>query len=208
MPNEESELVEALRRGDERAFEALVEEHHAAMLRVALIYTGDERLAEEAIQETWIGVLRGLDKFEGRSSLKTWMFSILINRAKSIGEREGRHIPLAIDAPDDEGPSVPRERFKPDDDPRWPRHWLEAPPSWNNLPEDRLLSDETLEHIEQAIAALPASQREVITLRDIEQWTAEEVCNVLGISQTNQRVLLHRARSRVRAALEVYFEEK
>jgi RNA polymerase sigma-70 factor (ECF subfamily) len=208
VPNEETELVEALRRGDERAFEALVEQHHAAMGRVALIYTGDERLAEEAIQETWIGVLRGLDRFEGRSSLKTWIFSILINRAKSIGEREGRHVPLAMDELDEAGPSVPRERFKPDDDPRWPRHWLEDPPSWNNIPEDRLLSEETLAHIEQAIAALPASQREVITLRDIEQWSAEEVCNILDLSQTNQRVLLHRARSRVRAALETYFAEK
>ena len=204
-------LIAALRRGDEAAFASLVNAYHPSLVRLAMIYVPDQAVAEEVAQEAWLGVLRGLERFEGRSSLKTWIFRILANCAKTRGRRESRSVPFSAvwntaDEPDE--PSVDPNRFKPDDAPIEARHWVTFPNSWSEIPEERLLSQETHAVIQQAIEALPPSQCEVITMRDVEGWTSEEVCNVLGISETNQRVLLHRARSKVRRALEHYFDEE
>ena len=203
-------LVALLRSGNEAAFVMLIERYHAAMLRLAIIYVTAQAVAEEVVQETWMGVLEGLNRFEGRSSLKTWMFRILINRAKTRAQREGRTIPFSslpeVDA-DLSEPGVDPDRFLPSDHQR-PGHWVSFPSNWNDLPEERLLSQEMRAHLEQAIAALPPGQREIIVLRDIEGWTSQETCHFLGISEVNQRVLLHRARSKVRGALEKYFEEE
>jgi RNA polymerase sigma-70 factor (ECF subfamily) len=205
----DAELIAALRRGDEDAFMWLVYRYHATLLRLALSYVSNPAVAEEVVQDTWLGVLHGLEGFEGRSSLKTWIFRILINTAKTRAQREARSVPFSS-LPDAEGdavePSVAPERFH-GPDAEQSGAWISIPRNWHEIPEDRLLSRETLRQIEQAIAALPANQRAVIRLRDVEGWTAEETCNVLGISETNQRVLLHRARSRVRRALERYFDE-
>lgn len=204
IPNGNDEtLLQALRMGDETAFEALVTQYHAPLVRLAMVYTADARLAEEAVQETWIAVLRGLDRFEGRSSLKTWIYSILMNRAKTIAQREGRYVPL----PENNSyePAVPSEQFYPPDDLEHAGEWIALPSNWEDIPEERLISAETLKLIQQEIAALPANQRDVITLRDLELLSAEEVCTLLGITDANQRVLLHRARAKVRRALEMYF---
>jgi RNA polymerase sigma-70 factor (ECF subfamily) len=203
-------LIEALRNGDESAFVSLIDQYHTAMLRLALVYVPNHQVAEEVVQETWMGVLLGINRFEARSSLKTWIFRILSNCAKTRGQREGRGIPFSalpeFDTEPDE-PAVDPERFRPPGA-RWPGHWVSFPKSWDEVPEDRLLSQETLAHINEAIDALPTKQKEVITLRDIEGWTSDEVCHFLGLTEANQRVLLHRARSRVRRALEQYFEEE
>ena len=176
------------------------------MVRVAQIYVSRRDIAEEVVQEAWVGVLRGLERFEGRSSLKTWLFRIVTNLAKTRAVREGRTIPFsALRTPESvPEPAVEPERFRRPDDPRWPGHWASKPTEW---PEEQLLENETLERIGSAIDALPDTQRAVITLRDVEGWSAEEVCNALEVSETNQRVLLHRARSKVRGALEQYFDE-
>ena len=201
--DDDARVVAALRAGDEAAFRMLVAELHSSLVRVALVYVPSRAVAEEVVQETWVGVLRGLDRFEGRSSLKTWIFRILTNTAKTRGRREGRTIPFSsLQSPGTvPEPAVDADRFRPDDDPRWPGHWAAAP---EELPEDPLVAAETRARLEAAIADLPANQRAVITLRDVQGWTSEEVCNALDVSETNQRVLLHRARSKVRAALEHY----
>jgi RNA polymerase sigma-70 factor (ECF subfamily) len=201
-------LVELLRAGDERAFAALIDRYHTVMLRLATVYVRDRAVAQDVVQDTWLGVLRGLDRFEARSPLKTWIFHILVNTAKTRAVREKRTIPLSAlwdpTTTDSFEPAVEPERFLPADAPRWPGHWTSLPPGWDAMPEERLLSGETRSLIHAAIDALPPSQREVVSLRDSEGWTAEEVCNILQISETNQRVLLHRGRSRVRRALERY----
>jgi RNA polymerase sigma-70 factor (ECF subfamily) len=174
-----------------------------------MVYVSDRAAAEDAVQETWLGVLRGLHRFEGRSSLKTWIFRILMNTAKRRAIREGRSIPFSAledAATDAQEPSVDRARFLPPDDPQWPGHWAIPPREWNATPEAMLLSGETRAHIETAIQDLRPAQREVITLRDIHGLSSSEVCEVLSITEANQRVLLHRARSKVRGALERYFE--
>jgi RNA polymerase sigma-70 factor (ECF subfamily) len=206
MSTVELRELDALRSGDEEAFMALVRRHQAAMIRVAQIYVSRRDVAEEVVQEAWLGAFRGLDRFEGRSSLKTWLFRIVTNLAKTRAVREGRTIPFsALRTPESvPEPAVEPERFRSWDDPRWPGHWASKPTEW---PEHRLLQSESLARIDEAIAALPDSQRAVITLRDVEGWSAEEVCNALELSETNQRVLLHRARSKVRGALERYFDE-
>jgi RNA polymerase sigma-70 factor (ECF subfamily) len=189
------EPVEALRAGDEATFERLVREYSPAMLRVAQLYVGSRAAAEEVVQDTWIGVLNGIGRFEGRSSLKTWIFRILTNIAKTRGQREGRSVPFsALGSGDDQ--AVDPDRFAQDG------QWASPPRSFG--PEERLLGRETLDVVERAIAALPPSQAIVITMRDVEGFGAEETRNVLGISETNQRVLLHRARAKVRQALEDY----
>ncbi len=206
--NEELRLVDALRKREESAFLELVNRYHAPLLRLATFYVPSRAVAEEVVQETWLGVLQGIDRFEGRASLKTWIYRILINRAQTRGQREARSIPFsAMSRPEAEPfePAVPAERFRGPDD-EWPDHWAVPPKSWGADPEKRLLAQETRAIIQKAIDALPPNQREVITLRDVEEWTAEEVCNVLSISETNQRVLLHRARSKVRAVLEQHLE--
>jgi RNA polymerase sigma-70 factor (ECF subfamily) len=203
---DERELVRALRRGDEGAFERLVARYGPSMLRVARLYVKDRAVAQEVVQETWLAVLEGIGRFEERSSLKTWIFRILTNRAKTRGQREGRSIPFsaiaAADAAADEQWGDP-DRFVRPDDPRTPYAWASPPRHW---PAERLLEQETLAVIERAIEALPASQREVIRLRDVEGWSAPEVAEALELSDGNQRVLLHRARSKVRAALEDYLD--
>jgi RNA polymerase sigma-70 factor, ECF subfamily len=206
----ERELLDALRRRDETAFAELVRRYAGSMLRLARMYARSAAVAEEIVQEAWLGVLQGIERFEGRSSFKTWLFRILVNRARTRAGREARTIPFSavgIGHLDDPGEAaVPRERFRPANDPVAPFHWGAPPRSWGESPEARLLSQETLEVVTRAIALLPPGQREVITLRDVDGWTAEEVCNVLDISDTNQRVLLHRGRSKVRAALERHLD--
>ncbi len=188
----------------------LVERHSPSMLRIASLYTPSRAVAEDVVQETWLAVLQGLDRFEGRSSLKTWIFRILTNRAKTRGQRERRSIPfsaLADRETDGSEPAVDPSRFQGDDD-RSPHGWASPPTSWEDVPEDRLLSTETLSKVEEAIAKLPEMQRLVITLRDVEGWSSQEVCNFLDITETNQRVLLHRARSKVRKALQEYLDSE
>jgi RNA polymerase sigma-70 factor, ECF subfamily len=204
-PSHEAQLVARLRSGDERAFEGLVEEYYGTMLAVARTYVKTRAVAEEVVQEAWIGVLKGLDRFEGRSSLKTWILRIVVNIAMTRGTREARSVPFATLAPEGEESAVDPERFRGAED-AFPGHWQAYPGDWSALPEERLLGRETLDVIARAIDALPAAQRTVITLRDIQGCNAEEVCETLDVTDANQRVLLHRARSRVRAALEEHFD--
>ena len=204
---DEQHLVDSLRAGDESAFEALIDRYHNALLRLAMFYVPSRAVAEDVVQETWLGVLQGLARFEGRSSLKTWIFRILTNRARTRGQREGRSVPFSDLATAEASTgelSVDADQFWPADHPAWANIWVSYPRNWNELPEDRLLSRETLDRVQAAIAALPPSQREVIRLRDVEGWSSEEVCNVLEITETNQRVLLHRARAKVRREVEQY----
>jgi RNA polymerase sigma-70 factor (ECF subfamily) len=207
---DDADLVRALRAGDEAAFIALVRRHHAMMLRVAQGYVRTQAVAEEVVQETWCAVLAGIDRFEGRAALKTWIMRILVNRAKTRGQREARCVPFSAlgGVDDDEGPAVDADRFLPADHPRYPNHWAAAPAEWSQLPDERLLAAEVQERIRSAIAALPRRQQAVISLRDVEGWSPEEVCELLDLSEGNQRVLLHRARSHVRAELERYFSEE
>ena len=202
----EAALLRALRDGDERAFEALVDAYTPSMLRLARSYVPSQALAEEVVQEGWLGVLRGLDRFEGRASLKTWIFRIVANTAMARGVRERRSVPFSALAPDGDvhAPSVDPDRFFPSDRSRHPGHWSLGPTPWQ-LPEEGLLAGETRDVIRRAIDDLPASQRAVVTLRDIEGWPPEEVCEALELTDANQRVLLHRGRTKVRGALERYF---
>jgi len=199
----DEQLVAALRAGDEEAFRTVVREWHSSMLRVAQIFVPTRSLAEEVVQETWLRVLGALDRFEGRSSLKTWAFRILVNTAKTRAQREGRVVPFSSlhDPARIPEAAVEPERFLPDDHDRHPGGWS-APP--RALPEERLVASETREVIAAAVEKLPANQRAVISLRDVEGWSADEVRNALDLSEVNQRVLLHRARAKVRSALEDY----
>jgi len=200
VTDDDAAVVAALRRGDEAAFASLIERYQSSLLRLAMAYVATREQAEDAVAETWLGVLNGIDRFEGRSSLKTWIFRILINRAKTKGVREHRSVPFSDleggDADDSEA-SVDPSRFRAG-------AWSAPPASWEGIPEERLLSAETRAVVEDAIAALPDGQRAVITLRDVRGFTAPETVEVLGITEANQRVLLHRARSKVRARLEEY----
>jgi RNA polymerase sigma-70 factor (ECF subfamily) len=201
----EAQLIDALRGGDEDAFRELVREYQPSLVRVARIYVPTQAAAEDVAAETWLGVLKGLDRFEGRSSLRTWIFRILTNIAKTRAVRDGRTLPFsALDPGPVPETAVDADRFLDPEHPRWPGHWAITPEPW---PEDALLAAETREVIADAIEALPATQRAVISLRDVEGWSSEEVRNALDLSETNQRVLLHRARSKVRAALESYLQE-
>jgi RNA polymerase sigma-70 factor, ECF subfamily len=205
---EELELLAALRRGDEAAYTRLVEGLHGSMLRLAMVHVGDRAVAEEVVQDAWLGVLRQLDRFEGRSSLKTWALRIVSNRAKTRAVRERRTVPfsaLAARGEEAEEPAVEPERFLPAGD-RWAGHWASPPASWRDVPEDVLLSRETMTEVERAVDRLPAAQRAVLVARDVEGLSAAEACQLLGLSEGNQRVLLHRARSRVRGALERYLD--
>jgi RNA polymerase sigma-70 factor, ECF subfamily len=199
------QLIDALRHGDEAAFGTLVDAHSPALLRVAMSYVPSRAVAEEVVQETWIAVMRGIDRFEGRSSLKTWIFTIMTNIASRGGGRERRSAPFSALAREEQGaPSVDADRFLPADHDRYPNHWALGPTRWPT-PEEGLLSGETRRVILSAVEALPPAQRAVIALRDIEGWDSEDVSEALAISQGNQRVLLHRARAKVRAELERYF---
>jgi RNA polymerase sigma-70 factor (ECF subfamily) len=203
---QEAELLARLRAGDERAFESLVDAYHGTMIAVARNYVKTRDVAEEVVQEAWLGVLNGLDRFEGRSSLKTWILRIVANTAMGRGGREARTVPFSSLAPADEiEPAVEPERFRPPGD-AFAGHWNGYPGDWSKLPETDLLGRETIDVVKRAIEELPASQQPVITMRDIAGCSSEEVCELLDVSPGNQRVLLHRARSHVRAALEKHLD--
>ena len=200
-------LVAALRRGDEAAFATLVTTYQASLKRVARMYVPTEAIADEVVQETWLAVVSGLHRFEGRSSLKTWIFHILANRAKTRGQRERRYVPFSAlggREEGDDGPSVDADRFRPEAE-AWAGHWAIPPCPWED-PERRLGSIEARAFLREAIDVLPPVQQAVLALRDVEGLPAEEVCELLDLTAGNQRVLLHRARSRLRAALEDYME--
>ena len=202
LPRDETALLMALRDGDEAVFMAVVESWGPAMLRLARAHVSSQSVAEEVVQEAWVGILRALDRFEGRSSLKTWAFRIVANIAKTRAAKESRSVPFSSATADgEEGPAVNPDRFQTAGD-RYPGHWQTPPEPW---PEQRLELAETRDAALAAIAELPLRQREVIALRDIEGFSAEEACNALDVTETNQRVLLHRARSKVRNALESHF---
>jgi RNA polymerase sigma-70 factor (ECF subfamily) len=196
---DDQRTVAAILAGDERAFEELVDRYNASLLRVAQGYVSSRTAAEEAVQDTWIGVLRGLPSFEGRSSLRTWIFRILVNQAITRGVRESRSVPFSS-LGDDEA-AVDPDRFLPGG------AWASPPQPLDGIPEDVLLGAEARARVLEAIGELPAVQRQVITLRDVEGWSSAEVREALALSEANQRVLLHRARSKVRARLEQYLSE-
>ncbi len=200
-PSFDSEL-EALRAGDEAAFQSLIQRYHGPMFRLAMNYVGDRGVAEDVVQESWLTCLRSLDRFEGRSSLKTWLFGILVNVARSRRRKESRILPFASlwrrDDSDSHRPTVDRSRFGSDG------MWSDGPRSWDNVPESKVLGAETLQHVRSAIDTLPPKQREVILLRDVAGFEAGEVSALLGISPANERVRLHRARATVRQKLEEY----
>ena len=205
---DDAQVVHALREGDESVFAALMRQYHPSLLRVAQIYVTSAAVAEEVVQDTWIGVLTGIAGFEERSTLKTWIFRILTNIAKTRAQREGRTLPLSALQSPDRVPEAAVEpgRFRSPEDAAWPGHWASPPQAWS-IPEESLLGTEVRAVIGEAIERLPGPQRAVISLRDVEGWSADEVCNALGVTDTNQRVLLHRARSKVRRALEDYLAE-
>lgn len=198
----DDELVAGLRAGDDRVFALLLDAWSPSMLRVARTHVSTAASAEEVVQETWLAVIRGVDGFRGLSSLRTWVYRILVNQARTRGVREARTVPLASLGPDGvDGPAVDPDRFLDAGHPAWPGHWRSAPEPW---PEDALLGHEVRDVVAAAVATLPPRQRLVITLRDVEGHTAEEVRAMLDLTAGNQRVLLHRARSVVRRVVEEY----
>ncbi len=206
----ERELVSRLRQGDESAFAELLDAYTPALTSVALRYVGSRAVADEVVQEAWLRMLRGIREFEQRSSLKTWLFGILTNVARWRSRHERRSVPFSCvggrsDAEDEA--TVDPERFVDAAEHRWQGHWAAAPSDWDTVPEHRLLASETLSSVREAIHQLPERQRQVITLRDVEGWSADEVCISLELSEANQRVLLHRARAKVRAVLEDELDE-
>ena len=190
----EEELVERLRQNDEDAFAALVDRYHMSMVRLALTFVPSRSVAEEVVQDTWLGVIRGIDAFEERSSLKTWMFRILVNRARQTGARERRTVTV------DDTDLTETERFSPDGT------WARPPVEWTDELVDRLFASAVAKKLRTAIDELPPAQCQVVTLRDVERLSAREVCDVLGLSEANQRVLLHRARSQLRRTMTLEME--
>jgi RNA polymerase sigma-70 factor, ECF subfamily len=189
--DEDRELVARLRSGDEQAFVELVSRHHGAMLRLANSFVSSPAVAEEVVQDTWLGVLRGIDGFAGRSSFRTWLLSILVNRARSTGVRERRSVAVG-----DAGPVVDGSRFDATG------AWMSPPQHWIEDSDDRMQAQALSGQIQKTLGELPTRQREVVVLRDIDGLSSHEVCEVLAISDANQRVLLHRGRSHLRQALE------
>lgn len=198
----ERALVEALRSGNAQAFAALVDEHTPMMLRVARGYVSTRETAEEVVQETWIALLKGIDRFEQRATLRTWLFKILVNIAKTRGAHDHNRATVALDERF-EGATVDPSRFRGDNE-QWPGHWRSAPVSWADTPEHSALAAEVRELTRRELDRLPPNQRIVVTLRDVLGYGADEVCELLALSPANQRVLLHRGRARVRQALEDY----
>lgn len=191
----EADLVARLRAGEEAAFVALAGRHQATMLRLASTFVPSTAVAEEVVQDTWVAVLRGIDGFAGRASFKTWLLAILVNRAKSAGMSEARSLPVG-----DAGPTVDRSRFDA------AGAWTSPPRPWVEESEDRLMAEGLRDRLELALKRLPSRQRAIVILRDVDGLSGEEVCGVLGITAANQRVLLHRARSHLRAAVEEFVE--
>lgn len=208
LSEKDAALLEGLRNGDEGAFQELVEAYGPMLMRLALNHVPSRAVAEEVVQDTWLAVLNGIDRFQGRSSLRTWIISILLNTARTKGERERRTLPFSLlRRRDEEGrdePAVALERFQGADG-EHPGGWARPPVEWAS-PEQKLESDESRDVLLKAIAGLPPRQRDVITMRDILGFSSEEARNALDLSETNQRVLLHRARSKVRGALERHFD--
>lgn len=204
-PSADAATIERLLARDEATFTTLVDQHQPAMLRVAQMYVSSRAVAEEVVQEAWIGILKGLSTFEGRSSLRTWMYKIVTNLAKTRGVREGRSLPFSALAGEHDDPVDP-SWFQGPGDP-FPGGWRTFPDDWRGIPEDRLLGRETLDHISRALDGMPAMQAEVVRLRDVLGWSSNEVCNALDLTETNQRVLLHRGRSRIRRELDAYLSE-
>ena len=192
----EAQLLAMCRAGDELAFMELVGRHHAAMVRLARSYVPSESVAEEVVQETWLAVLRALPSFEGRSSVKTWLFRILVNRARTVGLTEHKHLLIS-----DVERAVEPSRFDSDGG------WSSPPVQWVDEVEDRVRAERLAKSIRIAVDDLPAAQRDVVTLRDVQGLTAAETCRILDVRDSHQRVLLHRARSRLRNALEAEFGE-
>jgi len=202
----DEQMLAALRAGDEESFAALVSECQPLMMRMAQSFTPSSAVAEEVVHEAWLGVVHGLDGFEGRSSLRAWILRILVNRATTRGECERGTLPSPSLGENGDGPAVDPDRFLPAGHPTWPGYWAAAPSSWEGDSEARLLGDEVRGLLREAIDALPDGQRAVVTLRDVAGWPPEEVCDALGLSAVDQRMLLHRARSTLRRALEVALE--
>ena len=204
MIRDDSELLAAVSEGDESAFVTLVERYHASLLGLARMYV-DASAVEDVVQDTWIGVLHGLATFEGRASFKTWLFRILVNRARTRATRNARSIPISAlvqEETESQEYAVDPARFRPADD-RYPGHWL-LKPSADEMPEERLLAGELETIVRSALGTLPPAQAEVVRLRDVEGLPSEHVCQLLDLTEGNQRVLLHRGRSKIRAALETY----
>lgn len=199
-------LVSRLREGDDGAFEEAIATLSGPMLAVARGYVRTWSVAEEVVQEAWVALLEGLDRFEGRSTLRTWTLRIVANIARDRAVREARTIPFSTFEPDGDERSVGPERFRAVNEP-YPDGWRTFPADWRTLPEARLLGRETLEVVASAIAELPDAQRVVVTLRDVYGYGADEVCEVLELTPGNQRVLLHRARARIRNRLERHFDD-
>ena len=212
MPSEEGEpadapLVERLRAGDSDAFAEVVRAWSPMMLQAARAYVSTDASAQEVVQDAWLAMIRGLDKFEGRSSLRTWLLAILGHIGRSRGVREARTVPWSsLALADDAGPAVDPDRFRGADD-QWPRNWtpLGKPRAWPRSPEEETLAAEDHRQLENGLAELPEQQRTVVALRDVHGLTSAEVCSFLGLSATNQRVLLHRGRSRLRDILEMRY---
>ncbi len=205
---QDKRLVAGLCGGDESVFAELIDSYSEAMLRIARGLVASSAVAEEVVQDTWLAVFTGVHRFEGRSSLRTWIFRILMNTAHTQRTRDARTLPFADlgrELSDDE-PAVDPERFLPPGHQRWPGHWSTPPQPWESDPESRVLAAETLDVVRGVLDLLPMGQRAVVTLRDVQGWTPEEVSDALGVTRGNQRVLLHRARSRLRAALEEWMQ--
>jgi len=205
--SDDAAVVAALRAGDEDAFARLLDRYDAPLRRLARSFVSSAATAEEVVQDTWLAVIEGIDRFEQRSSLKTWIYRILMNKARTRGARDKRSVVFSAAAlgTDDLGPTFPPDRFLPPNHPTWPGHWASEPHAWENLPHQTLEADETLARVHAAINDLPTVHRLVITLRDVEDCSSAEVCALLDLTPANQRVVLHRARAKVRAALEDYF---
>ena len=201
---DDPELLSRLRHGDEATFAGVVRGWSPMMLRVARGHLSTDASCEEVVQETWMAVIRGLDGFEGRSSLRTWVFRILTNLAKTRGVREARTVPMS--AADGTGPTVDPDRFRPASD-ELPHNWtpVGAPVAWQPGPEQAAVAAETRRLLGAALQDLPDRQREVVTLRDVHGLSSDEVCAALDLTAANQRVLLHRGRARLRAVLEDYY---
>lgn len=207
VPNDEQKLLTRLRQRDEQAFDELVTKHHGALIRMAMGHVGDREVAEEVVQDTWMAVIDGLNRFEGRSSLRTWIFGIMIHKAKDRGVREKRHTTFSdFDTfDDDHDESVDPSRFHQSGE--WAGHWAFPPQPWDDqTPEKLLASQQAVDAMNRAIEALPATLKDVLILRDMEGVEAKEVCDILKITETNLYVRLHRARERVRQAVETYLE--
>ena len=206
---DDARIIKGLQQGDEQIFEYVVSRYSGSLLRVAMAFVPSLAVAEEVVQETWLGVFEGISRFEGRSSFQTWLFRILSNRAKTRGVRESRYEPMGLSTAgeQEEGPSLEESLFVTEGSKAG--HWKVPPAEWEpDTPERVLLSKECRETIDAAITALPLNQRQVITLRDLEGVSSEDICNILNISETNQRVLLHRARTKVRQSLQHYLGQE